>query len=353
MNARDFEKKSIEQGEGDKIQAEKNVESSDERLRQWEVREGDGDNKAVKKQVSGSDWYSEDDSDDTQQRSIKKQGTVRVKEVGLDLGEKEDRELKVTQIKSELKEHIGSEAYLDKLILENDGDKQKAQDNQQKRLQALEVTQVYPNEKRGSDMVNNILENLVKSNDQFKDLPSERQNGFIKFLQKQYNDPNAGGFYDSTSGRTVIFDDVKGDQFTNAVRHELLHGSTNMQEHISQNVKALLDSTFRSYHDVRDPRVHTRGAIKKADTYLKEYSERLVRKQQLDDQLEKLGIRNYGDEFTRGQYEKMMEAYEQKKFSEDVDQLINTTEPDFDVYKDIFDTIADIETQKNDTEMAV
>lgn len=341
MNARDFEKKVVEQGGSKDIQGENKAELGDERLRQWKVGEVSADAKIAKKQVSGHDWYSEDDSDDGLRHSAKKEKDK------LNFDSPEKRTSIAEQVKYEVNEHISSQEYLDKLIIENNGDVQKAQESQEQRIKMLQEVQINANVQRNSEEINSVLEGVAKETSIFASLSTDMQSKLLQYVKDKYNNKRTGGIYDSTHKSLYIFDDVRGKKFTNAVRHELLHGSTNMEEDISDNAKKILDDTFQGYRNINN-----RSNIREYNTYLKNHSERLVRKQQLDKQLEELGIKKYEEEFTREHFEKMSEAYEQKKFSEDARQFLETTNPDFETYKKIFDTIADTETQKNDIEMA-
>ena len=80
--------------------------------------------------------------------------------------------------------------------------------------------------------------------------------------------------------------------------------------------------------------------------YLSRSTERLVRKQQLDAQLEDYGIKKYGEKFTRKHYDAIMLLYSIGAFSGDVDQFIRTTKPDYKVFKEIFNEIAKNENKK-------
>ncbi len=90
---------------------------------------------------------------------------------------------------------------------------------------------------------------------------------------------------------------------------------------------------------------------KEADEYLKMHTERLVRKQLLDVQLEKLGIKKYGEPFTMEYYNEMLKVARNDEIKYGaLDFILTTFDPkkadadNFMTFKKIFDTIASTDT---------
>ncbi len=73
--------------------------------------------------------------------------------------------------------------------------------------------------------------------------------------------------------------------------------------------------------------------------YLKDPTERDARKKQLEFELEELGVKKYGEEFTDAHYNKIIELQNLGKFSEGADQFIRMTKPSY--FKKIMNEIAE------------
>ncbi len=314
---------------------------------------------------------------------------------------KEVRELRqeAEQVRHKAIEHMSGDAYLQKLMIEFDNDVKKAKEEQRARIDNVASVVIHPYEKIGGkqdklvieedlkvqkidtaeailsegglkqifevvsqqknskeylnnmgvfseeDFIKRILSSQVEKNELVESFQGVQKNKIRRILQDKMS--NFDGYYATSKHSISIRPNV---DFENILYHELMHASTRFEQGVTDKTKKTLNKSFKE-----EPRQTIFSSNLSGDVgidYLKNVSERLVRKQQLDKQLQKLGIKNYEDEFTKVHYDQMMEAHEQEKFSEDADQFINTTDPDFETYKEIFDTIADTETQKNDNEMA-
>jgi|GEM_PF-1232681 len=80
------------------------------------------------------------------------------------------------------------------------------------------------------------------------------------------------------------------------------------------------------------------------DSYLGSSSERRAFKSALDQELENLGIKKYGEKFTQEHFNKMIECDEQGKFSPGARVFIRTTKPE--LFEKIFNEVADNEVDK-------
>jgi len=73
-----------------------------------------------------------------------------------------------------------------------------------------------------------------------------------------------------------------------------------------------------------------------------------VRKQILDLEMEKLGIKKYGEEFIpEKHYPKMIDAFKKGLFSKDAKEFILIIKQDPNLYKEIFNEIAKNESEES------
>ena len=83
--------------------------------------------------------------------------------------------------------------------------------------------------------------------------------------------------------------------------------------------------------------------------YFFDPSERLVRKQTLDLEMERLGIKRYGEKFTHEHYNQLIRLYNNNKLSQDADRLLETTKPEY--FEKIMNEIAqnddNLESEEN------
>lgn len=228
------------------------------------------------------------------------------------------------KIKNELIEHVSSQEYLNKLKSEFGGSDNRAKGEQARRIENLKK-------------VNINIASLDELNEELK----KRLNG----QKLPGNSIKANGFYDPASHETFVsFDDSHGALTS---LHELLHASTRGVEGITYRTKNTLVNSYENQGFLR-------GLIKdKKDEYFSDPTERLVRKQILDRELNKLGIKKYGEEFTKEHYREMMEAYKAGVFSYNVNDFIKRTKKDPKIFMQIFNEIAKNEEEKRSSSSSV
>ena len=219
------------------------------------------------------------------------------------------------KLRKELIKHVESEEYLGKLLIECEGNIKKAKDTQRKRLEYLKT----------------VNANTVPTSDVDKEYPVP------SWLIPDGWSPN--GFYNPINHEVFVPDDGREyrDYNDSVTKHEFLHSSTRAMWNILSKTNKLLRKSYQPY-----------GVDWIYDIYLGNSSERLVRKQMLDLEMAKLGIKDYGVKFTKDHYKKMVEAYKDGKFSYDAEEFIETTRPEY--FEKVFNEIADNnKNNKNET----
>lgn len=184
-------------------------------------------------------------------------------------------------------EHIKTPQYLSKLVLEFNGDVERAKNVQKQRLENM---------------------NSVKTHF----LPS----GLVR--------NKTVAFYEGDM-HAVVLPEEKDSDSNISNRHEYFHASTRADLGISKKTKEILKN---SYEPLRT----------KMDKYYSDCSEMLVRKQGLDLEMEKLGIKKYGEKFTQDHYKKLLGFYKKRKLSEDSRQFMETVKPEY--FEKIFNEVA-------------
>ena len=255
---------------------------------------------------------------------------------------------------------VSSPDYLRKLSYGLNGDMEKAKMEQSRRVEALKKVSIYPYEMRNSeDLRNLIIEGVNKhiNNNEY----ARREVGdttvsessvvenWTKMIFEGFKRKKINGIF--IYDRIIICSDLTDDKFVEAIMHELLHSVTRGSDFILEDTKDKLNKTF----------VGMDGNLtleeKEAMEYLKRSSERLVRKQQLEIELEKFGIKKYGEPFTIEHYNKMWEAVRsgEIKFDNNAMEFIMSTynskktkQENFKTFKELFDTIADVGVANKD-----
>ena len=144
------------------------------------------------------------------------------------------------------------------------------------------------------------------------------------------------GFYDPVSHEIVFSAEQDNDK---TVFHEFLHASTRGNTDISENAKKELREGYKK-----------QGSSlvmmkEKKDEYFSDPTEILVRKQILDKELEQLGVKKYGEEFTDEHYKRTMELYQRGRFSDNASDFIERTKSEN--FKKIMNEIAKNENTEN------
>jgi hypothetical protein len=214
------------------------------------------------------------------------------------------------KLKNELIKHVGSIEYFNKLKIEFGGDEIKAKRMQKERVANLKDVKITVMS----------LDDLNK--EYIKRLDGKKMPGGLKKI---------GGFYDSGAKELIIPQDKSPEVIETIVWHELGHASTEGDKGVTSSAEEMLEHSYKKQGFL--------GMIKnKADEYFMDPTERLTRKQNVDRELEKLGIKKYGEEFTDEHYAKMMKYYKEGKFSWDANDFIKRTDPK--MFKKIFNEIA-------------
>ncbi len=219
--------------------------------------------------------------------------------------------------------HIGSQAYLDRLEKEFSGDSEKAKKAQGERLRNVS------NVKIDTLLLKNITEEFKKYKS--ADIPR-------KYLDEILENNIVFGFYNSDKHSVIVpsdADDYEGIRSNKEIAtHELGHAMTRMHSGIPDRTKNILKDSYASPEG---------GAV--MNGYFIDSSERLVRKQAVDFEMERLGIKGYGDKFTKDHQDKLMEYYEKGGLSIDAMEFIKTTKPEY--FERIFNEIAENEQENN------
>lgn len=190
------------------------------------------------------------------------------------------------QAKSNVINHIGSPEYLKKIAKEMNISEHDAKEQQQTRLKNLQ----------------NVSYDFKNS-------------GLIFQLTRKTSSEGAIAFHMSENNEIYLpyNIDLKNEKekrdFYAIIQHEMLHGLIPSDEMISQKANNLLTESFDS------------SLVKKDDNYFTP-SELLVRKQVLDIEMEKLGIKKYGEEFTNEHYQKLLSLADENKLSSNALELI-------------------------------
>lgn len=228
-----------------------------------------------------------------------------------------DLKLRAEKIKEDLKKHIGSKEYFNKLVIEFEGNIDWAKNVQRDRLNFLNNVETNFSDKQSMQgkylLIGRIPDNV--------DVP------IPEWLLKIIDADSVGGFYLPFQHK-IFLQNQHADDYT--VQHEYLHASTNSIMGISEKAEEILRNSYKSIGE------------KGTDDYLSSITERLARKQALDAEMEKLGIKKYDEDFTGEHYDKLLEYNKAGNLSAGAREFIKTTKPEF--FKKIFNEIA---TNKN------
>lgn len=207
--------------------------------------------------------------------------------------DKEEMRLKIIEIislveqaKLDVIKHIGSYEYLEKLAEEMDISKKSAKAHVKVRI----------------NNIKNISYDLKNSEE-------------ISF------DTEGTGYAYYSSGTNKIalpyninLEDAKEkEKFCESVTHEILHESTMANDGLSGTVEEYMRDSFSPVED----------EDREDSIYFSDPAELIVRKQILDLNMEKNGIKKYGDEFKEEHYKKLLKLKEEGKLTPNENQLID------------------------------
>jgi len=224
-----------------------------------------------------------------------------------------DLKLRAEKIKEDLKKHVGSKEYFNKLAIEFEGNIDWAKNVQRDRLNFLNNVETNFSDKQSMQgkywLSGRIPDNI--------DVP------IPEWLLKIIDADSIGGFYRPLQHK-IFLQNQYADDYT--VQHECLHASTNSNMGISEKAEKILRNSYKSIGE------------KRIDDYLSSITERLARKQALDDEMEKLEIKKYDEDFTDEHHDKLSEYNKAGNLSAGARDFIKTTKPEF--FKQIFNEIA-------------
>jgi hypothetical protein len=212
-----------------------------------------------------------------------------------------------------VKKHIASDAYLDKLIIEYEGDEESARYMQEKRLENLNTVKIF-------------LMDLESVNLASGPIPYWVPERLAKFLADHFDlNGDAMGFYIREDHTAIV------SPASEVIIHELLHASTKLDDDISKRADEILDQSF-------DPSAIDSDRV----DYLKINTERLVRKQMVELFLDLKGIKKYGESVDHQDLEQLLELKDQD--TSFLQELIDST--DSNNFYLLFDEIAGLGPNK-------
>lgn len=212
--------------------------------------------------------------------------------------------LLIKTAKEEAIKHINSKEYLNKLVKEV-GSIDKAKKEQKDRINNFEGIKY--------DLLSRLDIKYYNN-----DIP------YYAYYDPMFNEIDLP--YDEN-----IKDDEKKQEFYEAIRHELLHISTYGNFMIPEKSRNLLKESFISKLDEGEDRI----------SYFSNSTELLVRKQGLDLEMEKLGIKKYSEKFTDGHYKKLLELKEKRELSSDSEQFLDHIKPE--KFSEVMNELADMD----------
>lgn len=221
--------------------------------------------------------------------------------------------------KEKIKKHIASQEYLDKLEREDDRGSMNVYSNAEKmqrdRLENLETVKTH------------IVSDKELQEEYQRALGGKKGPGIFGKILGFYKQDKDSSLHDAY----IPFDDQAS--FFETIPHELRHAATRGNLEISDKAYEILNDSYKKLGFL--------GLVKnKKDEYYGNPTERLVRKWAVDDEMERLGIKKYGEPFTREHFNKLMKSYKNKELSSDAMEFIKTTKPKFEYFEMIFNGIA-------------
>jgi hypothetical protein len=197
----------------------------------------------------------------------------------------------VEDAKDELMKHISSDEYLDKLPKEMNISKGAAAEHQ--KIRVINIRNLSYEFKKGDQI---------------------------------FMDSGGGcAYYLSSTNKIVLpFDRDLTDSgankfFYETILHEILHESTQYEKGMSYKSIETLEKSFKTKY---------KDEPKEEREYYNDAGELIVRKQILDLEMEKLGLKKYGEKFTNEHYKKLLILKEENKLSSDALDFISHIKPE-------------------------
>jgi hypothetical protein len=203
-------------------------------------------------------------------------------------------EIDAEKMKNASLEHVASFEYLDRLSKELDGDLNGAKKLQEERLANLAKVSF-------SFLARNEMKRLYGVDD-----PA---GGFV------------AGFYDNKENKIFIAHDLKSrKRIDEVIEHELQHASTGSDKYMTKRAKDF----FATFHN------DISGVSPDMNSYFRDYREKMAWKMEADLELERLGIKKYGEVFTKKHYKLLREKCDAGNLSNHIKRLLETIrEADF------------------------
>ncbi len=273
-----------------------------------EIIEDDG---PVDLEETSQKFMQHEEDKEVESITTKPESSSEINEVSNEhLGYKEKRDEHAESLRNQFIDHVASEEYLDKLTLEFDGDIEKAEEEQDNRIDQMNSVEI--------------------------DVNSDPET-----WSQELRDQGVEGYYDTAEHKIFVSKAHPNSLLSERTIHELAHSSTRGPFLVTENAKEKLTEAFESPNDSEfDSEYGEKTSYGLADEYLSEPTEMLARKQQLDLEMESLGIKKYGEKFTQEHYKKVMDMYKEGAFTGDANIFIETIKKDPKTFEKIFNEIA-------------
>lgn len=236
------------------------------------------------------------------------------------------------QDKEELLNQMSSKEYLEKMTIECDGDESAAKSQVRMRIKNLEKTKIIVETQEDIrkivvDKINKELKDtlgVLGSEDSAhrSDLEEIAKNSASKAMEIAKG-AEFLGYTEKETGVHIAYDASLGT----TPRHELSHASTGGINTLPLKTMDLFRDAFKSTPDTE-----------MLDFYFSNADEMLARKKELDKDLERLGIKKYGEPTTDTQLEKIKQSYDKGELSTGSMQLIEHVKKGY--LKKILDQVA-------------
>ena len=245
-------------------------------------------------------------------------------EIGKEKAEHAKKE--VESLRGEVIGQMQSRDYLDKMVKGCDGDYDQAKTLVEERIKNVESVKIEAKseEELREDFIAKEVLKIKESN------PEK-----ISLLRKTIEEYEMLGFYDEREHKIKIAYDKSG--YKQTAIHEYSHASTKLKD---DSVPFMARATFA---------LAFRKGLDGLDGYFGNPEEMLARKKELDYDLEKLGIKKYGEKTTDEHVDKILEAYKKNLLSTGSMQLLDRIKRGN--IKEILDDIA--KHEGNDTQKVV
>ena len=240
------------------------------------------------------------------------------------------------EVRQELITHYSSQDFLNKLIVEYGGEKERGEEMQSEMVKNLETVEVDTS-LSWKELTSELKSKKSNANGVKDVFP---MGGFDKKVTVPYDLDQKLKEVKTFIEQVTMFNGKKVTEemrrdardelktsLKDVLRHELTHAASGEYGTMSKNAIKIFGESFA-------------GKGIESDKYFSHPLEMLERKKTLDREMEKLGIKKYGEEFTEKHYEKVLDAYKKGLFSKDAIEFIKIIKQDPSAYKKILNEIA-------------